>query len=102
MKIVAQSPAAPVGPYPAPPRSRIGVWLKRIALWLIIGVITLAATMRKVQGADPAHGDWQFVEYKRSSADAAFATDPSLTGATCWSCHQIAQDTDWVFTPLDP
>ena len=66
------------------------------------GVITLAATMRKIQGADPAHGDWEFVEYKRASADAAFATDASLTGATCWSCHQIAEDTDWVFTPLDP
>jgi hypothetical protein len=66
------------------------------------GVITLAATMRKIQGVDPAHGDWEFVEYKRPSADAAFATDASLTGSTCWGCHQIAEDTDWVFTPLDP
>jgi hypothetical protein len=65
------------------------------------GEITLAATMRKIRGADPAHGDWEFVEYKRASPGAPFATDPSLTGATCWSCHQIAQDTDWVFTPLD-
>jgi Cytochrome P460 len=66
------------------------------------GAITLAAIMRKIQGVDPAHGDWEFVEYKRSSPDAAFATDASLTGATCWGCHQIAEDTDWVFTPLDP
>jgi hypothetical protein len=66
------------------------------------GVITLAATMRKIQGVDPAHGDWEFVEYKRSGADAAFATSASLTGQTCWGCHQIAEDTDWVFTPLDP
>lgn len=65
------------------------------------GEITLAATMRKIQGVDPAHGDWEFVEYKRASPGAAFATDPSLTGATCWSCHATAMDTDWVFTPLD-
>ncbi len=65
------------------------------------GVMTLAAIMRKTRGADPAHGDWEFVEYKRSSPDAAFATDASLTGATCWGCHQIAEDTDWVFTALD-
>jgi hypothetical protein len=66
------------------------------------GEITLAAIMRKIQGVDPAHGDWEFVEYKRSSADARFTTSASLTGETCWGCHQIAQDTDWVFTPLDP
>lgn len=66
------------------------------------GVITLAAIMRKIRGVDPDHGDWEFIEYKRASADATFATDSSLTGETCWSCHQIAADTDWVFTPLDP
>lgn len=66
------------------------------------GEITLAAIMRKIQGVDPAHGDWEWVEYKRSGADAPFTTSASLTGATCWSCHQIAQDTDWVFTQLDP
>ena len=66
------------------------------------GEIRLAAIMRRIQGVDPAHGDWEFVEYKRASPGAAFATDPSLTGATCWSCHATAMDTDWVFTPLDP
>lgn len=66
------------------------------------GEITLAAIMRKIQGVDPAHGDWEFVEYKRSGGDAPFTTSASLTGATCWGCHQIAEDTDWVFTPLDP
>ena len=66
------------------------------------GEITLAAIMRKIQGVNPAHGDWEFVEYKRSGAGAPFATSAGLTGATCWGCHQIAQDTDWVFTPLDP
>jgi hypothetical protein len=66
------------------------------------GEITLAAIMRKIQGVDPAHGDWEFVEYKRSGRGAPFATDAGLTGATCWGCHGIAEDTDWVFTPLDP
>ena len=66
------------------------------------GVMTLAAIMRKIQGVDPAHGDWEFTEYKRESADAAFATSSALTGPLCWSCHQIAEGTDWVFTPLDP
>jgi Cytochrome P460 len=66
------------------------------------GEITLAAIMRKIEGVDPAHGDWEFVEYKRSGASADFATSPSLTGATCWGCHSIATDTDWVFTTLDP
>jgi hypothetical protein len=66
------------------------------------GEITLAAIMRKIQGVDPAHGDWEFVEYTRSGPSAAFATSPSLTGATCWGCHAIAEETDWVFTPLGP
>jgi hypothetical protein len=66
------------------------------------GEITLAAVMRKIEGVDPAHGDWEFVEYTRSGSGEAFTTSASLTGPTCWSCHQIAQDTDWVFTTLDP
>lgn len=66
------------------------------------GAITLVATMRKIQGIDPAHGDWKFVEYKRPSPGSAFATDASLTGATCWGCHAIAASTDSVFTPVDP
>ncbi len=66
------------------------------------GDLTLVAIMRKVVGSDPAHGDWEYVEYKRSGAGGDFATDASLTGATCWSCHAIAAGTDWVFTPADP
>ena len=66
------------------------------------GVMTLAAIMRKIQGVNPAHGDWEFTEYKRESAAAPFATSSALTGPVCWSCHQIAEGTDWVFTPLDP
>lgn len=63
--------------------------------------VSLIAIMRKISGTDPAHGDWVFIEYKRSSADAPFTTEPRLMGSLCWSCHQIAEDTDWVFTPND-
>ncbi len=63
--------------------------------------VSLVAIMRKISGTDPAHGDWVFIEYKRSSADAPFTTEPRLMGELCWSCHQIADDTDWVFTPND-
>lgn len=66
------------------------------------GDLTLVAIMRKIAGSDPAHGDWEFVEYKRSGAGEDFATDASLADATCWSCHAIATGTDWVFTPADP
>ncbi len=66
------------------------------------GAITLVAIMRKVAGSDPAHGDWGFVEYKRDGAGDPFATDASLTGATCWGCHATASGSDWVFTPTDP
>jgi hypothetical protein len=64
------------------------------------GYIGLVAIMRKIRGADPAHGDWRYVEYKRDGRNERFTTSASLTGATCWSCHAIAEDTDWVFTPL--
>ncbi len=57
---------------------------------------TLVAVMRKVAGADPAHGDWRFAEYTRGAPGDRFG-EP-LTGAVCWSCHAIAADTDWVFT----
>lgn len=43
MKIITQSPPIPVKPQTAKFRSRVFVWLKRIALWLIVGIATLAA-----------------------------------------------------------
>ena len=61
---------------------------------------TLVAVMRKVAGADPAHGDWRFEEYTRAAPGERFG-DP-LTGAVCWSCHAIATETDWVFTAAGP
>ncbi len=50
--------------------------------------------MRKVEGADPAHDDWEWIEY-----DA----EGSVIGkdASCWGCHAQAEDTDWVFTDLE-
>jgi len=58
--------------------------------------ISLVAIMRKVKGADPAHNDWRFVEYTRSSAAARFSQIAS--GAVCWTCHAGAKKTDYVFT----
>ena len=43
MKIAAQSPAVSDELHPARRKSRIGFWLKRIALWLLIGILSLAA-----------------------------------------------------------
>lgn len=42
MKITAHSPAVPVEPQTARPKGRIGFWLKRISLWLILGIVALA------------------------------------------------------------
>ncbi len=60
----------------------------------------LVATMRKVAGADPAHGDWRFVEYL-ADGRGGFATRAGLSDAGCWGCHGIAADMDWVFTATD-
>ena len=43
MKVVTQSPATSVKPQTTKPRSRAFVRLKRIVLWLVIGIVTLAA-----------------------------------------------------------
>jgi pimeloyl-ACP methyl ester carboxylesterase len=43
MKVITQSTATPAKPQTAKPKSRVFIWLKRIALWLIIGIVTLAA-----------------------------------------------------------
>lgn len=43
MKIITQSPARPLKQQTAQSRSRIFVWLRRIMLWLFIGIVTLAA-----------------------------------------------------------
>jgi hypothetical protein len=65
------------------------------------GDVVLVAVMRRVLGSDPEHGDWEFVEYKRSGGGEPFTTGPGLTGEVCWSCHAVARETDWVFTPRE-
>jgi hypothetical protein len=57
--------------------------------------IGLIAVMRKTAGADPAHGDWLFVEWTRSSPDEPFSE--TARDAVCWSCHAGAEQTDWVW-----
>jgi hypothetical protein len=60
------------------------------------GVVTLVAIGRKKRGFDKAHGDWQFIEYKRSTATERF--DDIVRGEVCYSCHVGAKKTDWIFT----
>lgn len=54
----------------------------------------LQAIMRKVEGVDPEHGDWQWIEYGPGG---------SVVGqdGACWDCHFKARDSDYVFTRLD-
>jgi hypothetical protein len=58
----------------------------------------LIAVMRKRQGSDPAHNDWQFLEFTRERRKARF----SLTARdeVCWNCHMGAEETDyvWIYT----
>ena len=52
------------------------------------------AIMRKVTGVDPAHNDWQWIEYRSNG---------SIIGKdqACWGCHSGAKSTDYVFTALE-
>ena len=56
--------------------------------------IGLIATMRKIKGIDPAHNDWQFVEFTRNAKDKAFRE--IARGGVCWGCHSAAANTDYV------
>ena len=58
--------------------------------------VGLIATMRKIEGADPEHNDWVFVEWAREEADEPFTELAS--GSVCWSCHMGAEEKDYVFT----
>jgi cytochrome P460 len=58
--------------------------------------VSLIATMRKIRGVDPRHGDWQFREWTRSSSGSRFSL--IAKDATCWSCHALAKKSDWVYT----
>jgi len=61
--------------------------------------IGLVATMRKVEGADPEHNDWVFVEWARENADEPFTELAS--GQVCWSCHVGAEQADYVWVLTD-
>ena len=61
--------------------------------------IGLIAIMRKVPGINPAHNDWEFIEYTRNAPDADFSILAS--GRICWGCHARVEDIDYVFTELD-
>lgn len=58
--------------------------------------IGLIATMRKIEGADPEHDDWVWVEWARDEASDRL-TELARDGV-CWSCHVGAEDKDYVFT----
>ena len=58
--------------------------------------VSLIAAMRKVRGIDPRHGDWQFTEWSRSSPKARFTL--LAEDATCWGCHALVKNRDWVYT----
>ena len=58
--------------------------------------VGLVATMRKLDGENPEHHDWVFVEWARESPGAPFAELAS--GAVCESCHSGVADRDYVFT----
>jgi hypothetical protein len=59
----------------------------------------IAAIMRKVAGADPDHGDWQFIEFSRAAASEPYTV--LAQDSVCWTCHAGATDSDWVFTRLE-
>jgi hypothetical protein len=58
----------------------------------------LVAVMRKERGSDPAHHDWQFVEYTRAASGGRFTATAS--DSICWNCHVGAEKTDyvWIYT----
>jgi hypothetical protein len=58
--------------------------------------VSLIATMRKVRGIDPKHGDWKFIEWSRPSASSRF--DEVARDGVCWSCHALAKKNDWVYS----
>jgi hypothetical protein len=62
--------------------------------------IGLVSIMRKRAGSDPLHGDWQFIEYGRSSARDPFVVVGQ--DVICWTCHAFVASRDWVYTLLDP
>ena len=61
--------------------------------------IGLIAIMRKKDGVNPDHNDWEFIEYVRNAADAEFSV--IAKDGVCWGCHARVKDIDYVFTKLE-
>ena len=61
--------------------------------------IGLIAIMRKKDGVNPDHNDWEFIEYVRNAADAEFRV--IAKDGVCWGCHARVKDIDYVFTELE-
>lgn len=61
--------------------------------------VGLIAIMRKKEGVDPDHNDWEFIEYTRNAPDAKF--NVIAEGRVCWGCHTQVEDIDYVFTELE-
>ncbi|MCY3551077.1 MAG: cytochrome P460 family protein [Candidatus Poribacteria bacterium] len=61
--------------------------------------IGLIAIMRKKDGVDPDHNDWEFIEYVRNAADDEFRV--IAKDGVCWGCHARVKDIDYVFTELE-
>lgn len=61
--------------------------------------VGLIAIMRKKDGVDPDHNDWEFIEYTRNASDAEFSV--IAKDGVCWGCHTRVEDIDYVFTELD-
>lgn len=61
--------------------------------------IGLIAIMRKKDGVNPDHNDWEFIEYVRNAADAEFRV--IAKDGVCWGCHARVKDIDYVFTKLE-
>lgn len=55
----------------------------------------LIAVMRKLEGSNPRHNDWQMIEWTRSSPRARFSR--LAEGQICTSCHVAARRKDYVF-----
>ena len=61
--------------------------------------IGLIAIMRKKDGVNPDHNNWEFIEYVRNAADAEFRV--IAKDGVCWGCHARVKDIDYVFTELE-
>lgn len=87
--VYASEKAGPDGVYP------VGTIIVKDAVRPDADFIGLVAVMRKRAGFDPAHNDWEFIEWTRESADAPFTI--TARDEVCTGCHIGAEDDDYVW-----